>query len=84
MMDVTKEKRYRTELRFHLEMPEGAAPQDFPREIDVKTVKMLGWCAGALTSFKWFSFCRGTSREAVALPPNHRAKCADYASHVQN
>ena len=51
MMDVTKEKRYRTELRFHLEMPEGAAPQDFPREIDVKTAKMLGWCAGALTFF---------------------------------
>lgn len=37
MIDLTKEKRHRTELRFHLETPEGSA--HFPREIDVKTVK---------------------------------------------
>eukprot|EP00435_Cladocopium_sp_Y103_P064770 s81_g26.t1 len=37
--DLRKEKRHRTELRFHLEMPEGATPQDLPKEIDVKTVK---------------------------------------------
>lgn len=41
MIDAAKEKRHRTELRFHLETPEGSA--HFPREIDVKTVKMLGW-----------------------------------------
>eukprot|EP00435_Cladocopium_sp_Y103_P065068 s81_g26.t2 len=35
--DLRKEKRHRTELRFHLEMPEGATPQDLPKEIDVKT-----------------------------------------------
>ena len=44
VIDATKEKRHRTELRFHLETPQGSSPQVFPREIDVKTVKMLGWC----------------------------------------
>lgn len=81
MIDAAKEKRHRTELRFHLETPEGSAPQDFPKEINVKTVKMLGWCTPI---FEWFLFCLGISRETIALLPNHKSKCAHHASHLRN